>query len=69
MFDKTSLAGSGWIFLILGLLARFFELDLDEGAITETGTAVVLVISFLGALWGQFRRKDLTFGLFRKNTE
>lgn len=66
MFKSISLTGSGMAVLVIGVVARSLELDLDEGNITELAQAFALVIGFLGAVGGQVRRKDLSWGLFRK---
>ncbi len=65
MFENKSFAGTGWLVLLLSLVARHFGLDLDDAEITELALALATVGGFLAALWGQIRRKDLKYGLFR----
>jgi hypothetical protein len=51
---------------VLVLVARWFGIDLDEGDATEIITSSITLISFILLIWGQLARKDLMFGLFRK---
>ena len=66
MFLNTSMAGVGMVITVLSFLAKYFQLDLDEGQITEGVKAIVMGVGFLWLVWGQIRRKDLDFGLLRK---
>lgn len=66
LLDKTSLAGNGWIILLVALAVNWSGLDLDQAQITETATQIAGTVGFLAALVGQVRRKDLEMGLFRK---
>ena len=65
-FQKNSLAGTGWIIMLVSLIAKWANLDLDEGQITEIATALVIAFGFLTALVGQMMRQDLTWGFRRK---
>jgi len=61
-----SLAGTGAIATVLIFVLRFFEIDVDEGVVTEAVLGLAQAIAFVVWLYGQFRRKDLQYGLFRK---
>lgn len=63
---SISLAGTGWIVIAIMWLLNFFGLDADEGSVTATVEAALVVFGFVAALVGQIRRKDLKFGLIRK---
>jgi len=62
----VSRAGAGLYTFVLVLVARWFGIDLDEGDATEIITSSITLISFILLIWGQLARKDLMFGLFRK---
>jgi hypothetical protein len=66
MFQTFSMAGTGWLVLLVGVIAKSLELDIDDGQITELANAVLLLVGFLTAVVGQLRRKDLTLGILRK---
>jgi len=65
MLYKFSKAGSGVAFFIMSVLFAFgFEVP-DE--MVENAVAGVGAILSLGLMiWGQFDRKDLKWGIFRK---
>jgi len=69
MFTTISKAGVGMYIAIVATLLRTFGLDLDEGIFTE---AIIAILQGIGAvLWiiGQFTRKDLSWGVFRKEAQ
>ena len=66
MFIGTSMAGSGLVVSVLVFGAKFLGLDLDEGTITEGVANILAAVGFVLLVWGQLRRKDLNWGLFRK---
>lgn len=62
----VSKAGVGVYSFLLILIAHYFGVDLDEGTATEIALSTGKVGSFILLIWGQLSRKDLSFGLFRK---
>jgi len=59
------MTGVGIVVYVLAFLAKYFQLDVDNGQLTEL---VQVGAQFLGAvwvIWGQTRRKDLKVGLKR----
>lgn len=64
--QNTSLGGVGMYATILVGLFHLLGIDLDEGAVTEVILAILTLVSFYVWVYGQFRRKDLVYGLFRK---
>ena len=66
MFTGTSMTGVGVVISILAFIAKYFQLDLDEGVITEGVSSIVQGVAFILVVWGQVRRKDLDWGLKRK---
>lgn len=61
-----STAGIGMYATLLVALFQLFGLDVDEGLVTEVILAMITVVSFVTWVYGQFSRKDLSFGLLRK---
>ena len=51
----------GIIVLVLGSLAQSFEIDLDEGQITEVATYLVIGIGALMSWHGRVRKGDITW--------
>ena len=66
IMKEKSLAGLGIIVTILVFATKYFNLDIDEGQITEGIQAIAQAVGFIMVIWGQVRRKDLKFGLIRK---
>ena len=64
--NNFSLAGVGLIISVLSFLAKYFQLDVDDGQITEAVNAGSQFVGFVLLVWGQLRRKDLKFGVIRK---
>lgn len=60
------MAGTGLVITILALASKYFQLDVDEGQITEGVEAVAQGVGFILVIIGQIRRRDLKMGLIRK---
>ena len=50
----------------LQTIFRAFGIDFDEGVLTELFLAVFTVVSISFWIYGQIDRKDLSYGIFRK---
>jgi hypothetical protein len=66
MFQKVSMAGTGSIVLVLSLLFKAFNIDVDDGDLTEVVNAVLVIVGFVLSTVGTFRRTDLKYGFLRK---
>ena len=67
MFKESSMTGTGIaIITILEVLFPIFQIDIPKETITSGVLGIISGIGFLLAFWGQVRRKDLAFGIFRK---
>lgn len=66
MFATISKAGLGMYITVVASILRSLGLDLDEGTATEAVLAIVQGIGALLWLIGQVLRKDLSWGIFRK---
>lgn len=64
--SRLSVAGTGWVVIIVMWLLNYLGLEADEGTITAAVEAALVVFGFVAALIGQLRRRDLQYGLFRK---
>lgn len=60
------MTGTGMIVLIVALIANLSGLDFDDKQITETAEATILLFGFGLSVIGQLMRRDLTWGMFRK---
>ncbi len=65
-FVSTSRTGVGMLVFILTSLASLLGLDVDNGQITEASVGLLNFVSLILMLWGQFDRKDLKWGIWRK---
>ena len=66
MFTTVSKAGVGMYVTVATMIFSSLGWDFDEGTLTEV---VVAILNAAGAvLWiaGQFARKDMSWGIFRK---
>lgn len=54
-----SLTIQGLLVLLLSTIVRSFELDFDEGQVTEIATSITLVVGFIGAWLGRIRLGDI----------
>jgi nucleoside permease NupC len=73
MFLQTSMTGVGLAVVIITTVLNFFGIvpAVDQvsqivGDILTIVSDCAVVVGWLLTIWGQLRRTDLTFGLFRK---
>jgi hypothetical protein len=66
MFNAISMAGTGWAVLALVYLFSLVGIEMDETSVGAFIEALITVVGFVLAVWGQFRRSDLILGLFRR---
>lgn len=66
MFTNISMAGAGWVGLILTTVLNYFGFEASKENIEGLAVALLAFLSVLAAFWGQVRRSDLTWGFFRK---
>lgn len=66
MFNNVSMTGSGVIVYIIAFALSYFGvLNVDNSQIARAVEAASQVIGFLMIVWGQIRRNDLQYGLWR----
>lgn len=63
---ETSVAGIGVIITVLAFAAKYFNLDVDEGQLTEGINGAAQFVGLVVLVIGQLKRKDLKFGLIRR---
>lgn len=68
MFERLSLAGTGGIVVLIEFALKLLNIDVPGGAVGDTVNAIITVWGTIILIWGQVRRKDLHFGLIRKDT-
>ena len=56
-----SLTIQGFIVTVLATIIRTFDLDIDEGQVTEAVTSVALVVGFVATYVGRVRQGDITW--------
>lgn len=63
---KLSMAGVGMYVSVITVLLNLFGITADPGSIEAAVSAAITLFGF--AIWiiGQFRRKDLKYGLLHK---
>lgn len=64
--SPISLAGSGTILVVLEGLAKLLGLNFPDGSIAAGVNGGIALFGFGLLIYGQFRRKDLKYGLIRK---
>lgn len=60
------MAGTGGIVVLIEFALKLLNIDVPGGMVGDTVNAVVTVAGTIIFIWGQVRRKDLHFGLIRK---
>jgi len=60
-FKNYSMTYTGTLVTFIMALSAVLEVDLDEGAVTELVRAALLIVGFLTALYGRWRKGDLTW--------
>mgnify|MGYP001571767529 FL=1 len=66
VFNSTSMVGTGLIIVLIELVLKLFGVELPEGSVAKTVNDLVSGIGGILVIWGQLRRQDLRWGLFRK---
>ena len=59
------MTGTGIIITLLEYSLTAMNVNFEAGSVSSFVNSVVVVVGFIFAVWGQLRRKDLSFGLFR----
>ena len=68
-FKFTSKAGVGAVIVtLMEVVLPLIGLDSQEGTAANVVDAVATLVGFALLLYGQFDRKDLEYGLFRKDS-
>ena len=60
------MAGMGMVIAIIGIIARFTGIDLDDKQTTEIANGIMIVFGFVYMVAGQLMREDLKWGIKRK---
>lgn len=60
------MTGTGLIITVAQVLFAAFGVEYDPESLAAAANGLVTFIGFILVVWGQLRRKDLKFGLFRK---
>ncbi len=63
----VSLTGIGVLVMLIEWILKFFGLEVSVDGITEAVNGFISFIAFVMIIVGQVRRRDLEFGLVRKN--
>lgn len=63
---SVSLTGIGAIVTITVLLLKMLGIEVAETDVERAVEGFVAIVGVLALIYGQFRRKDLKLGLFRK---
>lgn len=62
----VSVTGIGAIVMVVEYLAKLSGFELPDGSIANAVNGLVSFIGLVMIVWGQLRRKDLRYGIFRK---
>lgn len=57
---KISLTGTSIAVFVLSLLAKRFGYEVTEGSLTQLVTDVISIASFVGMVYGQYRRPEVS---------
>lgn len=60
------MTGSGMLVIALGYILNYLGVNADSSDLAGYADGILKVAGLIMLLWGQLRRKDLTWGLFRK---
>ena len=58
---NVSLTLQGWVLLVLSMLVKAFEIDLDEGQLTEIASWIAAGIAAAVIYVGRYRQGDITW--------
>lgn len=65
---KISLTGVSIAVFALSWLAKKYGVEVTEGSLTQFVTDFLNVVSFIGMIYGQFRRKDVSAFVVKNGT-
>lgn len=66
MFTNISMAGVGGAILAIEVILKTLGFEFADGTVADAVNGLVVFAGFVWFLWGQYRRKDLTWGILRK---
>lgn len=66
MFTKYSMAGVGWLTVVLSYVLAYLGVNADSSQIAAWADNIIAVVGLIMIIIGQLRRKDLHLGLWRK---
>lgn len=69
MFNTVSLTGTGIVVFVLVQVLSYFNIIVPETQVQSAVEAIIQIVSFLMIIYGQIRRADMAYGLFRKVPE
>lgn len=61
------MTGTGAFIALVEAALNFFGISIGDGVVAQAINGLLTFLSLLFVVWGQLRRKDLTFGILRKN--
>lgn len=65
--NTVSMTGTGLLIFVIEVILHALELTPEPGTAAHVANGLVVVASFVALVYGQVRRKDLHWGLFRKS--
>lgn len=66
MFANVSMTGVGAIITVLQGALTLLGIEVAEGAVASAVNGIIQAVGIILLIIGQFRRKDLKFGMVRK---
>lgn len=66
MFANVSMAGTGAVITVLVMLFKLLGIEVAEADVQKIVEGIVALVGISTLVLGQLRRKDLSYGLFRK---
>lgn len=65
MFATKSMTGTGLAIIAVEYLLTAMNISFEAGSVAAFVNGIVTVVGFVWIVWGQLRRKDLSWGMFR----
>lgn len=66
MFTNTSMTAVGILVYFITFALNYFGItNIDDSQIAQVAESVAYIAGFVLMVWGQLRRKDLQYGMFR----
>lgn len=66
MFTQYSMTGVGLVITLIETILSLLGVQFEAGSVTAAVNGLAVSVGFILLVWGQLRRKDLSFGLKRK---